>query len=250
MTAASDDWHPGRREPKITRRMREWYLWWVTSNVLYGFERANEPDHAELEVFVVEWYTERLKDYLRWTAADVYRGGAYPSAEWIVDKKAFWEDFPRALAAAKKRYVDEQRARTSGKPCPPGPIDVDAALAAVLGSTPAPVREPPGHYFLTNPREYLRHMNRTLRRRQRAAGRDPSAPFVKECIACGDLFDSPHPAIVGCPECRTKKLRTCTECDRDFPVDGRAKRCPSCRQKKGQKGEQPRAIKRQPRREA
>lgn len=240
---ASDDWRPGRRrEPPITRRLREWYLWWVTENVLYGFERFHEKDQAELEVYVVEWYVARFHDYVKWNASDVYRGGAYPSAEWVPDKKAFWQDFPRAVAAARRQYVAEQRARVSGQPCPDGPIDIDAALAAALASST--VREPAGHFFLTNPRDYLRHLTQLARRRRRAAGLNPDGPIEKRCFKCDAAFDAPHPAVRACHTCRNAPVRTCVDCEQDFTPTGRAKRCPTCREKKGA------PAKRQPRHEA
>lgn len=127
--------HDDGHAPRFSARAHRWYAQTVRTicreHVTDAVAATAGPALIDE---IVAWYQERWTTYVRYQPADRYAGDSYTAGGWVVLRSLIVADLASARAHCE-RSIEARR-----PPVPLGPIDVDAAIAALtaqLGSAPS-----------------------------------------------------------------------------------------------------------------
>lgn len=204
-------------EPRFGRRGRAWFhrrlRQWATSILTKaGGQGATCEQLADA---AADWYTARVEHYVEWQDEEQYRGARFADGCWVIRWRQVEQDSSRVFRIA----AGEPDPTVPPPAVPPGPVDVEAALAALTSPCHwrGQTREPRAGELLDEEGQRRLQRSRAQVNRRRT------------CECCGQEFNTSQRYQVTCNECKAAGLRKCMTCGEVFHrPHPRARQCSQC----------------------
>jgi hypothetical protein len=229
--------------PHLGRRGLTWFRSFVRGILREALKKGavvakQETLEALLET-MVDWYTERVEEFVYWHTDAEYHGARYSWGRWKCRKLSprileAYNDVCAAVGLPPLPTVATLPASTKPsreQPIPPGPIDMEAALQELEHPTTRAPRE--GHSrTLLRQRDGEAAANRHYKQRLRFERNMP-----RVCKTCGETFTSAVAAVT-CQTCKKARRKRCCRCGEVFAVESaKEKRCEPCIEKAAKGGD-------------